>query len=207
MITLKIYIYNMMTNNENNNELDVMRQQLEILKNKLNEQTIVNDRLIRKAMSRKMSWIMRYIWFELLLLIPLATVCFVFMKLVVPSISWFPIIGIILLMLADVLLDFYVNRTSEKDWQSENLVETGHRLVWMKRMRWWQLAISLPIAIALFAWYFSGFTENEMLQSMIAGGIVGGIVGFCIGIYILIKMNHTNDELIQQIHDLTKEEF
>lgn len=197
----------MMTNNENNNELDVMRQQLEILKNKLNEQTIVNDKLIRKAMSRKMSWIMRYIWFELLFLIPLATVCFVFMKLVVPSISWFPIIGIILLMLADVLLDFYVNRTSEKDWQSENLVETGHRLVWMKRMRWWQLAISLPIAIALFAWYFSGFTENEMLQSMIAGGIVGGIVGFCIGIYILIKMNHTNDELIQQIHDLTKEEF
>lgn len=196
-----------MTNNENNNELDVMRQQLEILKNKLNEQTIVNDRLIRKAMSRKMSWIMRYIWFELLLLIPLATVCFVFMKLVVPSISWFPIIGIILLMLADVLLDFYVNRTSEKDWQSENLVETGHRLVWMKRMRWWKLAISLPIAIALFAWYFSGFTENEMLQSMIAGGIVGGIVGFCIGIYILIKMNRTNDELIQQIHDLTKEEF
>ena len=46
-----------MTNNDNNNELDVMRQQLEILKQKLNEQTIVNDRLIRKAMSSKMSWI------------------------------------------------------------------------------------------------------------------------------------------------------
>lgn len=196
-----------MTNNENNNELDVMRQQLGILKQKLNEQTIVNDKLIRKAMSRKMSWIMKYIWFELLCLLPFATLCFVMMKLMLPTISWFPIIGIILLMLADILLDFYVNRTSAKDWLSENLVETGRRLVWMKRMRWWQLAISLPIAIALFAWYFSGFTENEMLRSIIAGGIVGGVIGFCIGIYILIKMNRTNDELIQQIRDLTKEEI
>ena len=196
-----------MTNNDNINELDVMRQQLEILKHKLNEQAIVNDRLIRKAMSRKMSWIMKFIWFELLCLIPLATLSFVGMKLLEPSISWFPIAGIVLLMLADVLMDFYINHTSAKDWLSENLVETGHRLVWMKRMRWWQLAVSLPIAIALFAWYFSGFTENEMLKSMIAGGVVGGIVGFCIGIYILIKMNRTNDELIQQIHDLTKEDF
>lgn len=196
-----------MTNNDNINDLDVMRQQLEILKHKLNEQAIVNDRLIRKAMSRKMSWIMKFIWFELLCLIPLATLSFVGMKLLEPSISWFPIAGIVLLMLADVLMDFYINHTSAKDWLSENLVETGHRLVWMKRMRWWQLAVSLPIAIALFAWYFSGFTENEMLRSMIAGGVVGGIVGFCIGIYILIKMNRTNDELIQQIHDLTKEDF
>ena len=196
-----------MTNNDNINELDVMRQQLEILKHKLNEQAIVNDRLIRKAMSRKMSWIMKFIWFELLCLIPFATLGFVVMKLLEPSISWFPVAGIILLMLADVLMDFYINHTSAKDWLSENLVETGHRLVWMKRMRWWQFAVSLPIAIALFAWYFSGFTENEMLRSMIAGGVVGGIVGFCIGIYILIKMNRTNDELIQQIHDLTKEDF
>ena len=196
-----------MTNNDNINDLDVMRQQLEILKHKLNEQAIVNDRLIRKAMSRKMSWIMKFIWFELLCLIPLATLSFVGMKLLEPSISWFPIAGIVLLMLADVLMDFYINHTSAKDWLSENLVETGDRLVWMKRMRWWQLAVSLPIAIALFAWYFSGFTENEMLRSMIAGGVVGGIVGFCIGIYILIKMNRTNDELIQQIHDLTKEDF
>ena len=197
----------MMTNNDNINDLDVMRQQLEILKHKLNEQAIVNDRLIRKAMSRKMSWIMKFIWFELLCLIPLATLSFVGMKLLEPSTSWFPVAGIVLLMLADVLMDFYINHTSAKDWLSENLVETGHRLVWMKRMRWWQLAVSLPIAIALFAWYFSGFTENEMLRSMIAGGVVGGIVGFCIGIYILIKMNRTNDELIQQIHDLTKEDF
>ena len=197
----------MMTNNDNNNELDVMRQQLEILKQKLNEQTIVNDRLIRKAMSSKMSWIQKYIWFELLCLIPVAALCFVGMKLLVPTVSWLPIIGILLLMLADVLFDFYVNHTSAKDWLSENLVETGHRLVWMKRMRWWQFVVSMPLAIGLFAWYFSGFTENEMLRSMIAGGTIGGVVGLCIGIWILIKMNHTNDELIQQIRDLTKEEI
>ena len=52
-----------MTNNENINELETLRSQLNILKKKLDDQTIVNDQLLRNAMSNKMSWIMKYIWF------------------------------------------------------------------------------------------------------------------------------------------------
>ena len=45
-----------MTNNENINELETLRSQLNILKKKLDDQTIVNDQLLRNAMSNKMSW-------------------------------------------------------------------------------------------------------------------------------------------------------
>ena len=38
-------------------ELDEMRQQMAILKNKLNEQTIVNDRFIRRAIKHGVSTI------------------------------------------------------------------------------------------------------------------------------------------------------
>lgn len=46
----------METNNTNsNNELEQMRAQLEIMKQKLSRQEIINDNLISKAMSNRMS--------------------------------------------------------------------------------------------------------------------------------------------------------
>lgn len=47
----------------NINELDAMREQMQLLKQKLDNQEIVNDRILRNAMSGKMSWIKKYIWF------------------------------------------------------------------------------------------------------------------------------------------------
>ena len=77
-----------MTNNENINELETLRSQLNILKKKLDDQTIVNDQLLRNAMSNKVSWIMKYIWFELLALLPLCALSFVGLKLMIPGMLW-----------------------------------------------------------------------------------------------------------------------
>lgn len=191
-----------MTNNENPIELEAMRSQLEILKQKLDTQSIVNDQLIRKAMSNKMSWIMKYIWFELFALLPMCALSFLGLKLLIPSVTWPPIICILLLMLADIIFDFYINHTSEKDWLNENLLATSHKLLRMKRMRLLQVAISIPLAIALFVWHFSTYSDVPFFKGYVVGGIVGGIIGFGIGISILIKMNRTNDELIREIREL-----
>ena len=54
---LKTKQRNMETNNSNinnSNELEQMRAQLEIMKQKLSRQKIVNDNLISKAMSNRM---------------------------------------------------------------------------------------------------------------------------------------------------------
>ena len=64
-------------NEHNMNELEAMRGQMQLLKQKLETQEIVNDQLIRNAMSGKMSWIRKYIWFELLVLFPVCTLNFV----------------------------------------------------------------------------------------------------------------------------------
>lgn len=199
-----------MTNNENVNELETMRSQLQILKNKLDEQTIVNDSLLRNAMSNKMSWIMKFIWFELLVLLPLCILSFTGTKLLIPGMPWAPMVCILLLMVADILLDFYINHTSENDWLAENLVTTGRKLIRMKKLRWMQLAASLPIAVALFTWFglcISAVTNEVMSTAMNIGMIVGGVTGMSIGLSILVKMNRTNDLLIKQIRELTKEEL
>ena len=90
---------------------------------------------------------------------------------------------------------------SASDWQSENLLQTANKLVRMKKLRLWQVGCSLPVAIALFVWLFSGFEDKVMFYTII-GGIVGGVIGLTIGIAILIKMQSTNDSLISQIREM-----
>ena len=195
-----------MTNKENINELEAMRSQFDILKNKLNNQDIINDQLLRNAMSEKMSWIMKYVWFELLVLLPLCALSFYGMRLLIPGLPLAPMVCILLLVAISIALDFYFNRTSENDWNTENLVTTGRKIIIMKRLRWTQVAVSMPIAILLFFWYASGF-EGEEAEVINIGMIVGGVIGAIVGLVILVKMNRTNDALINQIRELTKEEF
>ena len=195
-----------MTNKENINELEAMRSQFDILKNKLNNQDIINDQLLRNAMSEKMSWIMKYVWFELLVLLPLCALSFYGMRLLIPGLPLAPMVCILLLVAISIALDFYFNRTSENDWNTENLVTTGRKLIIVKRLRWTQVAVSMPIAILLFFWYASGF-EGEEAEVINIGMIVGGVIGAIVGLVILVKMNRTNDALINQIRELTKEEF
>lgn len=124
----------------------------------------------------------------------------------IPGLPLAPMVCILLLLAIDIALDFYFNRTSENDWHSENLVTTGRKLIRMKRLRWIQVAVSMPIAILLFFWYASGFDGEEAVALNI-GMVIGGLIGAIVGLVILVKMNRTNDALINQIRELTKEEF
>ena len=183
------------------NELEAMREQMQLLKQKLDNQEIVSDQLLRKAMSGKMSWIKKYIWFELLVLLPLCTLNFVGLKMMYSSLSWWPILAILLLLLVEILLDFFINNISSTDWLSENLLQTAGKLVKMKKLRWWQLICSLPVAIGLFWWLFAQFPD-DLRMPMTIGGTIGGVIGFGVGVSILLKMQRTNDELITQIHEI-----
>lgn len=194
----------METNTENYLDIESMRMQLETLKKKLDEQQIVNDKLVRKAMSNKMSWIMKFLWTELFVLLPFAVLAFINLKSMVPGMSWYPVIAILVFMLACIVIDLYLNYTSENDWKSENLISTGMKLVKMKRLRWMQVAINLPIVLILFVWLFYDL-EFEGKDAMVCGSVVGGVIGMAIGIGILIRMNRTNDELICQIRELKEE--
>ncbi len=187
------------------NELEEMRWQMRILKQKLDDQQLVNDRLIRKAMSNKMSFVTKYVWFELLALFPFCVLVFTLNKLMYPTMTWYPTLAILLFLLIDILWDFYINRISENDWQSENLLQTADKLLKMKKMRWQQVAVALPFMILLLGWYLWEFPDEIRLYTTI-GGIIGGVIGFSIGIRILLKMQRINDDLIRQIREIKCEE-
>ncbi len=193
------------TNNINNSEFEQMRSQLEIMKRKLDRQEILNDRLVSQAMQHKVSWIKKLIWLELVVIYPLIILSYT-MFTVVFNLSWLICAAIIIFAGADIYADFKINKIGPDDWLSDNLVETGRKLVRQKRLRMQQLIISVPVFICVLFMFFYDMSQHmatDSFKSISIGGAIGGIIGLCIGVRIVMKMQRTNDELIRQIEEIT----
>lgn len=198
---------------ENNTmmELEQMREQMQVLRNKLDTQEIVNDKLVKNSIKSKMSWIKKFVYFEFLLIPFMALMGYVFKEMF--NLSWFCYAFILVLCVIDVVLDYRINVASldlEKV-EKHNLSDTLQKLVAMKQMRAKAFFIMMLLSILLFMWssieMWQNTSTNTFNTNILYGGLVGGIIGFFVGIYISIriyrKMQTTNDELIAQIEEFT----
>ena len=209
---------------ENNTmmELEQMREQMQVLRNKLDTQEIVNDKLVKNSVKSQMSWIKKFVYFELLLVPFTALMAYVLKEMF--NLSWFCYASILVLCVIDVVCDYRINVASldlEKV-EKHNLSDTLQKLVAMKKMRAKAFFIMMLLSIPLFMW-----ASIEMWQNISTGtitfiddvpanivcagayaGLVGGIIGFFVGIYISIriyrKMQATNDEIIAQLEEFYK---
>ena len=209
---------------ENNTmmELEQMREQMQVLRNKLDTQEIVNDKLVKNSIKSKMSWIKKFVYFELLLVPFTALMAYVLKEMF--NLSWFTYAFIVVLCAIDAVCDYRINVAAldlEKV-EKHNLSDTLQKLVAMKQMRAKSFFIMMLLSIPLFIW-----ASIEMWQNISTGtitfiddvpanivcagayaGLVGGIIGFLVGIYISIriyrKMQATNDEIIAQLEEFYK---
>ena len=206
----------MINDNNNNNELEIMRTQLNALKSQLAQQEIVTENLIIDAMKKKMTWIRKYVFFQICRIPVLAIVW----AAIVPicGISWWNYAFLLIMCCSDVFADYRINVTalSNDDYLRGNLVTTVKKLLKMKRYRALQMAICIPLIIVWLLWAgieaYNALPEatSEFQEAFISGGLIGGVIGGICGLIfafsIYRKMQRTNDEVIAQINDLTKPE-
>ena len=203
-----------MENQNNNinelNELDDLRQQINDLKNKVDQQGRLNEARVMKAIQGKMRSVHSTI-VALAILAVLAIPFYVMMKYQV-GLSWPLIIFTIVFLLASVTSDFFINRMNVSH-MGDDLVETANKLVKMKKNRIIGQRIGIGIAILWLIWFsYEYFMLNlshsgvEAAWGSIAGILVGAVIGGIIGIRIFNKMQRTNDEMIDQINELTHEQ-
>lgn len=200
---------------ENNTmmELEQMREQMQVLRNKLDTQEIVNDKLVKNSIKSKMSWIKKFVYFEFLLIPFTALMMYVLKEIF--NLSWFCYAFIVVLCVIDAVLDYRINVASldlEKV-EKHNLSDTLQKLIAMKQMRAKSFFIMMLLSIPLFMWASIEMWQNISTSTntfntnILYAGLVGGIIGFFVGIYISIriyrKMQTTNDELIAQIEEFT----
>lgn len=203
-----------MENNNMNNELEQLRSQMAVLKDKLDNQEIVNDSLIKDSMSSKMSWIRKYIVFEIVL-IPIIALLWAPI-IAFTDITWWSFIVLMIGIVIDVYCDYRINVSAmkPKDYEKNNLIETAQKLVKMKHQRFVQMLISVPLVLIWFAWvflevYLNSGSNDMVSSSALVGGMVGGVIGCIIGlglaIYLYRKMQNTNDDVIRQINEIVNE--
>jgi len=191
----------------NMNELEEMRQQIQALKNKVDRQGVLNEQLVRKSLGDKMKDIHHTVRM-LIVMVVLATPLWVLIKYQY-NLSFALLIFTLLMMYVSVFFDWHTNRM--EIGMNDDLKETAQRLMEMKKRRALQEKIAGFIIMPIWAvWmvyeFYHNITDRFLAIALIIGAAVGAIIGGCIGLNIYFKWQRKNDEMIQQIEELTKEE-
>jgi len=200
--------------NFDNSQLDDMRRQMSVLQKKLEQQEIVNDKLVRRSMKAKMSWIKKYL---VIVIFAIPFVAFAMLPMVYSTgVSWWCYGFTIVMMIAEVCADWYVNYVPSDFFQKDNLVETARKLTDMKQLRKWCTIINMVVFVLWLLWLvaelwlsYSNAADNShakvMAVSTLSGVVIGTLIGVPIGLHIYFRMQRTTDEIIDQIEDLMSE--
>lgn len=148
-----------------------MRRQMAILQEKLDNETIVNERLLRESMKHNYSSINRYLSLESTIFLPLIIIVFPIFVLIF-HLSWWPVISIMLLCVGDVIFDYKVNHIKDEAFMADDLVPTALRLQRAKRLNTIQMMVSMPLIILLIAWFLFDFFQSIDYQDEICSPLL-----------------------------------
>ena len=192
-----------------NFELENMRQQMNTLKKKLEQQEIVNDRVIRHSMKKTAGNISRRYYFIMalcLLMIPYSYWAFV--KLNGFSIPFW--IFTCVVMLVSFGGTFYNSRKlSDSNMMTNNLVDVRRRMASGKKFDANWLFLGIPLAIVFLGWfmYESYLIHGEAFSNgLFWAGCIGGAIGAIWGFSLHFKTQRQYQEIIDQNEDITTEQ-
>ena len=191
-------------------ELEEMRSQISILKNKLEKQTIVNAEHIKRSVKGKMSELNRTVTATIFLGLFAAIYCPWFFYTQGCS-NAFTIGTGIMLVVCLLLTVIERIKLGRLDFSQGNIVETARTLNKIKThyQEWYKIAI--PMIIIWLAWLvyeMSGILgwESPIAIGFYCGAGIGVIIGAIAGARINRKIIGKATEILNQIEDLQKGE-
>lgn len=191
---------------ENNNftELEELRSQMAVLKDKLSREEIVSERLLRQTMKGHVRFINSQAWVS-------GAAC-VAVILMMPGLSqefglsiWLVIFTAVMMLFSMGATIFY-HRGVSPDMMNGNLLQVAKRMRKLKNdYKNWKY-IGYPMAAIWFVWFsaeivLTSAVNRTMAMSLLSGLLVGGIAGVIIGLKMQKKTLSTIDEIISQIEE------
>ena len=181
-------------------ELETLRSQMDILRNKLERENIINEKLMRETMRSRVSTINRQGWISIA-----AAICMVL---------WFPlcfntlskafIITTIVFMLVDAILTYIMHKqVDERQLMSEDMRTVANKMKTLKKRYQWSTAIELPLVIAWCVWFCYEVIQmtGEPWQFMAGAVAFGALIGFFIALKMYRKVIDNCNAIIQQIEE------
>jgi uncharacterized membrane protein len=188
-------------------ELQEMREQLAALKEKLNKQEVVNDRLIRDVLRQKMKVVNQKGWISgiaALFVITFGNWMFHQMGL---SVCF--IIGTTIMMTICCVATWISH-----SWVKADNIATGDLLIVAKQVgrlrkvyvNW--IYIAIPMIVIWFSWlsfeYYHIVQDYIATTAMLSGGLIGGLIGGILGFKQNKKVVRELDEMLRQINDISE---
>ncbi|MBR2160977.1 MAG: hypothetical protein IJ924_01015 [Bacteroidaceae bacterium] len=189
---------------ENNNDFEDMRQQIGLLKSKLDGQRIVNEDIIRHVVQQKMHQANRIGWGIVAIgLLEIPLVLWVFRSLC--GFSWLFCIVTALYVLATVLFQLKLNMAVQRQIRPDaDLLAVGQRLVQLKRLNIKQLYVAMPFSV-LWTCYFLweayqkqhiGPLSFEVIAYIVLFGVAMGLV---VGLTTFFRRYNVMRDAISQL--------
>ena len=194
---------------ERYNEFEEMKAQLALLNKKLEQETIVNERLIRRSMKEKASSLRRK-----------AIVESIISLIMIPYFIWVmpQLIGLstgfclfVCFMLALALgYNYYIHSHFRPDeFVYGDLIKAKKNTLMLKKFyaNWLKL-IGIPFIIVFLGWFafeIKQHFQGEELQSILGGMAIGLVLGVIIGTYRYLKTQRMADDILTQIEELSED--
>lgn len=193
----------------NHTELQEMREQLTLLHRKLDRKIIVNEKMIRKIVTQKISTLDNVTRRTIILQLLAASYSLSFFRIGIST--WFCCLTIVALLLAAFHTYTTHHGLQVKDVVSDDLAEIYKKTYRLKRRYADWLKIGIPLACLWFAWLIfeirtASAIDEESRQFFIYGCIAGVIAGIVIGFYKHRKTLYTMDNILQEIDDFRQEQ-
>ena len=190
-------------------ELEDMRAQIAILKDKLDKQTIVNDTHIRNSMKSKRSEMTRTIGITIfagVLAIPYCIGIFCYMGL---SPVFIAATGLMLAVCVWLTIKQQLTLKG-LDFSQGKLLEVAEKLNKVKVHYHEWIKIALPMLIIWFSWLmYEVIThcgiEEPMTMGFCVGAAIGGVVGGIVGYRTNRKIVRKSTEILEQIDEITRQ--
>ena len=199
------------TNNNNipQNEVDELREQLALFKQRLDQQEIINDRLMRRSMNARISVFTK--WSVISDIAGLLLMCLIVPLLHKIGVSWS--LGIILII--GILIELAYNISCHRRLQrlfaeGNDLLTVRRGLLKFKKAERLMMLISLPlIFLWVLAFYWQVGVFEGGLNGASAAGLVSSIVSIVFGLLIcfgfFVWEMHRINRSIREIDELSAE--
>jgi len=176
-----------------------MRQQMDLLKEKLNRQEVINEQLMRRTIESRLN---RLSFSRKIKRIYLLLCIFIVPGILVKTVEmpiWFALVTVAMLAISLIYHEAFMERISADDLNRCSTMEISNKAIRLKEQgaRW--LWIGIPMLIAwLLTFVYVVLQQSDFEtegQYILYGIVLGLIIGACLGFIIYRKQQRMIDDL------------